>query len=89
MRFSYERVFKTGLMLLALVLLILAASAAYALEPNEYRQFLDLDTRKLIWFLAQIKLYFAAFVLGVPLFATDDEAGARMQRRTWRASSKT
>jgi hypothetical protein len=53
-----------------IVLLAAAAAApAFALEANEYRQFLGLDSRKLIWFLAQMHLFFAAFVLGVPLFA--------------------
>ncbi|MBI5438360.1 MAG: cytochrome ubiquinol oxidase subunit I [Nitrosomonadales bacterium] len=49
--------------------MLLGASAAWALEPNEYRQFLGLDSRKLVWFLAQVKLFFGSFVLGVPLFA--------------------
>lgn len=49
--------------------MLLGVTAAWALEPNEYRQILGLDSRKLIWFLAQVKLFFAAFVLGVPLFA--------------------
>jgi hypothetical protein len=53
--------------------LLLGATAAWALEPNEYRQLLGLDSRKLIWFLAQVKLFFAAFVLGVPLFAVTIE----------------
>ena len=44
-------------------------TSAFALEPNEYRQFMGLDSRKLIWFLAQLHLFFGAFVLGVPLFA--------------------
>ncbi len=47
----------------------LASSGALALEANEYRQFLGLDSRKLVWFLAQMHLFFGAFVLGVPLFA--------------------
>lgn len=34
-----------------------------------YRQFLGLDSRRLVWFLAQMHLFFGAFVLGVPLFA--------------------
>ena len=59
--------------LAALLLMVLAVSTTYALEPNEYRQVLDLDSRKLIWFLAQVKLFFAAFVLGVPLFAVTIE----------------
>ncbi|MCK4868340.1 MAG: hypothetical protein KAT39_09825, partial [Alphaproteobacteria bacterium] len=54
--------------LLAL-LLALAATPALAQDANVYRQFLGLDSRKLIWFLAQMHLFFAAFVLGVPLFA--------------------
>lgn len=49
--------------------MLLGASAAWALEPNEYRQFLGLDSRKVVWFLAQVKLFFGSFVLGVPLFA--------------------
>ena len=51
------------------LLLLLVSLQAFALEPNEYRQFLGLDSRKLIWFIAQLHLFFAAFVLGVPLFA--------------------
>jgi hypothetical protein len=53
--------------------MLLGATAAWALEPNEYRQLLGLDSRRLIWFLAQVKLFFAAFVLGVPLFAVTIE----------------
>ena len=55
--------------LVAALFMLLGASTAWALEPNEYRQFLGLDSRKLVWFIAQVKLFFAAFVLGVPLFA--------------------
>ena len=54
---------------LAVVCLALIPAPAFALEPNEYRQFMGLDSRKLIWFLAQLHLFFGAFVLGVPLFA--------------------
>ncbi|MCZ7562850.1 MAG: cytochrome ubiquinol oxidase subunit I [Burkholderiales bacterium] len=56
-----------------LACMLLGAGAAWALEPNEYRQLLGLDSRRLIWFLAQVKLFFAAFVLGVPLFAVTIE----------------
>jgi cytochrome bd-type quinol oxidase subunit 1 len=73
MRQIFSRTAKPAAVVVAALLLALAASAAYALEPGEYRQFLGLDSRKLIWFLAQIKLYFAAFVLGVPLFAVTIE----------------
>ncbi|MDP6389845.1 MAG: cytochrome ubiquinol oxidase subunit I [Alphaproteobacteria bacterium] len=60
---------KVGLALVAGLAVLLVAGPALALEGNEYRQFLGLDSRKLIWFLAQMHLFFAAFVLGVPLFA--------------------
>jgi hypothetical protein len=56
-----------------LLCMALGATAAWALEPNEYRQLLGLDSRRFIWFLAQVKLFFAAFVLGVPLFAVTIE----------------
>jgi cytochrome bd ubiquinol oxidase subunit I len=59
--------------LVTVLFMVLGASAAWALEPNEYRQLLGLDSRKLVWFLAQVKLFFAAFVLGVPLFAVTIE----------------
>ena len=49
--------------------MVLVATPAFAQEANEYRQFLGLDSRKVIWFLAQMHLFFGAFVLGVPLFA--------------------
>ncbi len=57
-----------GPALLAL-LLVLVATPALAQDANEYRQFLGIDSRKLVWFLAQMHLFFGAFVLGVPLFA--------------------
>jgi cytochrome bd-type quinol oxidase subunit 1 len=54
---------------LALALVLLVSDQAWALEENVYRQVLGLDSRKVIWFFAQMHLFFAAFVLGVPLFA--------------------
>lgn len=57
------------MIILTLLCGILIASPAFALEANEYRQVMGLDSRKLIWFLAQMHLFFGAFVLGVPLFA--------------------
>ena len=60
---------KWGLAVFALLFVILVSAPALAQVANEYRQVLDLDSRKLIWLLAQVKLFFAAFVLGVPLFA--------------------
>lgn len=58
-----------GLVLVAALAVTLAAAPAFAQEANVYRQFLGLDSRRLVWFLAQMHLFFGAFVLGVPLFA--------------------
>src|SRR4030066_1109741 len=62
----YKRLLKYGGLGL---LLVFIAVPVFALEANEYRQIGGLDSRKLVWFLAQLHLYFGAFVLGVPLFA--------------------
>ncbi len=64
-----SRTASLGLAVLVAVGLVLAATPALALEENVYRQFLGIDSRRLIWFIAQMHLFFAAFVLGVPLFA--------------------
>lgn len=56
--------------LVATALIMLATTLpALAQEENVYRQFMGLDSRRLVWFLAQMHLFFGAFVLGVPLFA--------------------
>ena len=60
---------RLGVTALGVLCLALIASPAAAQEINEYRQFLGLDSRRLVWFLAQMHLFFGAFVLGVPLFA--------------------
>ncbi|MHA1548958.1 MAG: cytochrome ubiquinol oxidase subunit I [Alphaproteobacteria bacterium] len=54
---------------LVVIAAALVASPVFAQEANVYRQVVGLDSRKLIWFLAQMHLFFGAFVLGVPLFA--------------------
>ena len=54
---------------MAVVVVFAITSPAFAQDANVYRQFLGIDSRKLIWFLAQMHLFFGAFVLGVPLFA--------------------
>ena len=64
-----NRISKPGAMMALFALLVVVASPAFALEPNEYRQFMGIDSRLLVWFLAQLHLFFGAFVLGVPLFA--------------------
>ena len=57
------------LILLPVIGLLLLVTPAYAQDANVYRQLLGLESRKVIWFIAQLHLFFGAFVLGVPLFA--------------------
>src|SRR3972149_3912334 len=58
-----------GIGSIGIFMILLMAVPALALEANEYRQIFGLDSRKLVWFIAQMHLYFGAFVLGIPLFA--------------------
>ncbi len=58
---------------LALLLLPLWAWAQEATAPVEYRAFPGIGSRVAVWIVAQIHLYFAAFVLGVPIFAVTVE----------------
>ena len=62
-----RKLFKSGS--LGLLFVLLMALPALALEANEYRQVIGLDSRKVVWFVGQMHLFFGAFVLGVPLFA--------------------
>jgi cytochrome bd-type quinol oxidase subunit 1 len=57
--------------LLAVVWLIFMTSVAVAQDgdPSEYRQFPIIGSRVAIWITAQVHLMFAAFMLGVPMFA--------------------
>jgi cytochrome bd-type quinol oxidase subunit 1 len=56
---------------LAVVWLIFMTSVAVAQDgdPSEYRQFPIIGSRVAIWITAQVHLMFAAFMLGVPMFA--------------------
>jgi cytochrome bd ubiquinol oxidase subunit I len=66
--------FGLGLTLaLALLLLPLWAWAQEVGAPVEYRAFPGTGSRVAVWIVAQIHLYFAAFVLGVPIFAVTVE----------------
>ncbi len=56
--------------LVILPLILFISLPAFAAEGGStYKTFFVLDPRKAIWFLAQMHLYFGAFVLGVPIFA--------------------
>jgi cytochrome bd-type quinol oxidase subunit 1 len=56
---------------LAVILLVVMVGVALAQEegPPDYRQFSFISSRVLIWVTAQVHLMFAAFMLGVPMFA--------------------
>ena len=67
-----------ALLLLTAAALLLAAGAAEAFgaEPGRevaYRTFFGFDPRTSVWVVAQLHLLFAAFVLGVPMFAVITE----------------
>ncbi len=48
------------------------------MNPELYRDLFGLDARVVVWFVAELHLMFAAFVLGVPIFAVIIElVGAR------------
>ncbi len=56
--------------------LVLLASFAFAGpvgaqggQPPDYRNYFGIDSRLVIWIVSQLHLLFAAFVLGVPIFA--------------------
>lgn len=70
-----------GLMLAAVFLLLpLWAWAQESAAPADYRAFPLIGSRVAIWLAAQLHLYFAAFVLGVPIFAVTVEfIGTRTQ----------
>ena len=74
-----RRAFSLGLTL-ALLLLITTTSTVFAQgeEPPIYREFPFIGSRVAIWIAAQVHLMFAAFMLGVPMFALVVEyVGAR------------
>jgi cytochrome d ubiquinol oxidase subunit I len=66
--------YAAGLILaLVLVWLPVWAWAQDAAGPSEYRALSGIGSRVAVWIVAQIHLYFAAFVLGVPIFAVTVE----------------
>jgi len=56
---------------LVVIALLVTASPAAAQDggPPDYRQYFGADSRLVVWVVAQLHLLFAAFVLGVPIFA--------------------
>jgi cytochrome bd ubiquinol oxidase subunit I len=68
-RYALGLGFALGLTLLLVPLWAWAGEAAV----TEYREFPGIGSRVAVWMAAQIHLYFAAFVLGVPIFAVTVE----------------
>jgi cytochrome bd-type quinol oxidase subunit 1 len=65
-------ILKVSLILSAVYLLVYLLPRAF--EAADYRDFPLIGSRVLVWCLAQAHLMFAAFVLGVPIFALIAEA---------------
>jgi cytochrome bd-type quinol oxidase subunit 1 len=68
-----DRVFVQGA-LVAAGLLVLAEPLAAQAQAGQYGDFPLIGSRAAIWIAAQLHLFFAAFVLGVPMFAVVAEA---------------
>lgn len=68
---TYKGVVKISLMLAATYLV--AQSLSSWLPAADYRQFFGLSNRTTVWIVAELHLMFAAFVLGVPIFAVITE----------------
>ena len=73
MRASLLSSLRSFALALALLLLLLAItySTAFAQDegPTPYREFPAIGSRVAVWIAAQVHLMFAAFMLGVPMFA--------------------
>jgi cytochrome bd-type quinol oxidase subunit 1 len=74
------------LLVVGLVALALPAAAQEAAREPAYRNFPVLGSRLAVWAIAQLHLNFAAFILGVPIFAVIIEAigwRTRDERYDW------
>ena len=70
---------EAGFVLLAVAFGCLVSGPAFAAVGSggtAYREVLGLDSRTLVWVVAQLHLLFGAFVLGVPIFAVIVESVA-------------
>ena len=84
-----------GLSALGVLLLALPALAQEAAKPADYRAFPLIGSRLAVWAIAQLHLNFAAFILGVPMFAViieimgwrTGEAGGRRTCRSTKPST--
>ena len=75
-RWSWLRAILAVAIVVAIGLIAIAIEplAAQGYTPREYGDFPVIGSRAAIWIAAQLHLFFAAFVLGVPMFAVVAEA---------------
>jgi len=68
---SFSRMRPYLALILVIVALLVTTSPVTAQDggPPDYRQYFGADSRLVVWVVAQLHLLFAAFVLGVPIFA--------------------
>lgn len=71
LRGTYQGVVKISLMLVATY--VVAQALSSWLPAADYRSFFGLSNRTTVWIVAELHLMFAAFVLGVPIFAVITE----------------
>jgi len=63
-----KRVFAAATVVVCLAWAATVFASGESPADAEYREFLGLNPRRVVWFLAQLHLMFGAFVLGVPIF---------------------
>jgi cytochrome bd-type quinol oxidase subunit 1 len=72
-RFNHLRPYLAIGLALGVWLVLAGPVGAQDGEPPDYRQYFGIDSRLVVWVVAQLHLLFAAFVLGVPIFASVTE----------------
>jgi len=78
------RAYLTIALVLVASFVLVGPAGAQGSGPPDYRQYAGLDSRNVIWVVSQLHLLFAAFVLGVPIFALITEfVGYRTQREQY------
>lgn len=78
------RAYLTIALVLVASFVFVGPAGAQGTGPPDYRQYAGLDSRNVIWVVSQLHLLFAAFVLGVPIFALITEfVGYRTQREQY------
>lgn len=78
------RAYLTIALVLVASFVLVGPAGAQGSGPPDYRQYAGLDSRNVIWVISQLHLLFAAFVLGVPIFALITEfVGYRTQREQY------